>query len=382
MEIFFDEQIFLSQNAGGISRYFCELATALKETGLGSPLIFGGVSRNQHLKELRDLGSVDVVMVERRDMLRLRSFFKRLSKIWRRIAFMEYRWKVGEVLYHPTLYDVDPFISGRCVGTVVTFHDMIPEWLGATAISDRAGKQEVFLRQRKDAFERANAVVSVSHATAVDICKYYGSGQESKIKVAHHGTSKMTHASSGIPLSGRPYFLFVGNRSGYKNGLMAIKALGAISATGVALVFFGGPPFSPVEVEFITENKFGECVFHCSGSDAVLADLYTHAVALVYPSLYEGFGLPILEALSYECEVIAHNGSCIPEVGGNAIHYANCEVDFELAAKMAFLLTKGVDRSEFLIRAAEQVSLFSWARSAEVHYNVYQEVVLCSKAAR
>ena len=119
------------------------------------------------------------------------------------------------------------------------------------------------------------------------------------------------------------YLLYVGYRNGYKNFKRFIKAFASsdLLKNRFALVAFGGGPFSNEEKESFSELEIGTQIRHLDGTDLHLAHCYAHATALIYPSLYEGFGLPILEAMTANCPVICSHHGSLTEVAGEAAAY-------------------------------------------------------------
>jgi len=109
--------------------------------------------------------------------------------------------------------------------------------------------------------------------------------------------------------------------------------------------------------------------------DAQLATLYHHSVALVYPSLYEGFGIPPLEAMACETAVIASSCSSIPEVVGDAALLVDPESEDDLAEAMILLMEDSTRRAELIRRGRQREKLFSWDKMAGEIYNIYREVI-------
>ena len=182
----------------------------------------------------------------------------------------------------------------------------------------------IFLK--KKAIDRADHIICISENTKSDLINIY-SINEQKISVVHNG---FTHGDSikkvnlnEFYFSKKPYFLYVGERNGYKNFNFLLEAFNKSEKLKktMNLVCFGGAPFSQSEINQIYNLGFNKNqIMHFSGSDSLLKSFYhtSYASALIFPSLYEGFGIPPFEAMSNKCPVIANNTSCLPEVIGNA----------------------------------------------------------------
>ena len=137
------------------------------------------------------------------------------------------------------------------------------------------------------------------------------------------------------------YLLFVGMRDGYKNFGNMVRAIGALPNNGepLRLVCFGGGPLSAAEVLTCVEAGVSETrLIQISGDDRLLAHAYHNAVALVYPSLYEGFGLPLIEAMTQGCRWVCSAGSCFPEICGNAAEFFSPQNVDSIQAALARVL--------------------------------------------
>jgi len=122
--------------------------------------------------------------------------------------------------------------------------------------------------------------------------------------------------------------------------------------------------------------KFKLKVKHVEGDDNVLKSLYNNAIALIYPSLYEGFGLPVLEAMACGCPVISSNTSSLPEVGGDASIYFDPTNAEELKFKIEDILTSTAVREKYKILGLERVRKFTWQQTALDTYEAYKNLVI------
>ena len=174
--------------------------------------------------------------------------------------------------------------------------------------------------------------------------------------------------------TGQPYFLFVGGRGGYKNFdrlLFAWKAVvGRISDCHLAVV---GDLFRSKERRRIADLGLGRHVreYGCVG-DEQLRKLYQNAVALVYPSLYEGFGIPLLEAMECGTVVVASQASSIPEVVDDAALLFDPTKQDDLTDILLDLLTRPESRAQWIDRGRRRAALFSWRQTTGATMNVYR----------
>lgn len=168
--------------------------------------------------------------------------------------------------------------------------------------------------QKSKAIKNSNLVICVSQNTANDLLKYMPI-PEHKIRVVHNGVSDNYHPLSPNPTINNEV-LFVGGRSRYKNFNLAIQAVSSMPELRLSVV--GGGDFSEKEKALLNELIPGRYKWLGRLSDAQLNAEYNQAYAILYPSSYEGFGIPVLEAMKAGCPVIAVNSSSIPEVAGDA----------------------------------------------------------------
>ena len=370
--VFMDEQAFLMQKAGGISRYFCMLAGELARMQGIHVHLFGGISANLHLHEILANPFLHPTRCRRRDRWRINSFLARISRVWRRRTFNAVRRRFQKVIYHPSFYAVDPWIAERADATVVTFFDMIPEWLAQQAPTERPSE---LLDQKRAAANHAQMLIAISQATRADVLKCYPE-LRAPITVTHLASRLDANAESrgAVPAPRFPkrYFLMVGNRHGYKNGITVLRAFAKLAATNDAeLIAFGGEPLNTDERAILQENQAAARWRQVGGDDQLLAAYYSHAVSLVYPSSYEGFGLPILEAMQMGCPVITAFNSSLSEVGGDAATYVNPNNIPELAGAMLRLLETEDYRKDMIMRGRKQAARFSWEETARLTREAY-----------
>jgi glycosyltransferase involved in cell wall biosynthesis len=141
------------------------------------------------------------------------------------------------------------------------------------------------------------------------------------------------------------------------------------------LVCFGGGVFSGDEKRVIRDLKIDNKVKILAGDDGVLAYLYRHAGVFVCPSLYEGFGIPVLEAMSCGCPVAASNASSLPEVGGDAVSYFDPRDKHSIKGAVRRIIEEKEYRRELIARGLEQARTFSWDKAAEETCGVYEKAL-------
>jgi glycosyltransferase involved in cell wall biosynthesis len=251
---------------------------------------------------------------------------------------------------------------------VLTVFDMIHErFPGSFPPTDRTAQHKA------TAVARADHVVCISHSTRSDLIEMLGVAPH-RTSVVHLGHTLQTAAPRGAASVDGPYVLYVGQRGGYKNFLPLARALAASAAgaDGIRLVAFGGGPFTASERAELAASGYDERrVEQRSGGDDELARLYAHASALAYPSLYEGFGIPPLEAMALDCPVVCSNTSSLPEVVGEAAELFDPCVPASMTAALDRVLLDAQRADALRARGRARVAQFSWERCAAETHAVY-----------
>ncbi len=251
---------------------------------------------------------------------------------------------------------------------VFTVHDMIYELLDAYI-----PKENVFVRrfiaEKRRCIEQAALLIAVSEHTKKDILACYPDVAAQKIVVIHHGVDALFFERDAVAerLDERPYFLFVGQRGLYKNFLRFLAAFGEAGLArdfDVQVISPVGAGFSSEEIACIERYRLQSCVhLVVAASDSLLRQCYARAVALVYPSEYEGFGFPVLEAMASGTLVATSNVSSIPEVGGDAaIYFDPCNVESIAATLLYISRLTPAERHERICRGVAHARTFTWER--------------------
>jgi glycosyltransferase involved in cell wall biosynthesis len=359
----FDPQIFSLQSVGGISRYFFELARAMNRSNPETARIFAPWHANQYLADCEDelfaggrhsavqgaaFGAAGWYMLTTANLYRLK----------RHLGGNDY-----DVLHHTYYWPVT--LRGYRGSTVTTVHDMIDEVFGRGGLRSRLKRRAV---------ATADHVICVSHNTRRDLIKYFGTPEE-KTSVVYLGRPAAPRGQRQSRVVGtRPFALFVGHRGGYKNFLSLVHALGASVCLkrDIDLVCFGGGEFTTQETAAVKAAGLEGRVSQRNGDDRDLCGLYGDATLMVYPSLYEGFGLPPLEAMAYGTPVACSNVSSIPEIVGDAAELFDPE-DTDSIRSAIERVVYSRDRSRELVeRGNARVGRFSWEQCASETFEVYR----------
>lgn len=249
---------------------------------------------------------------------------------------------------------------------VVTVHDLIPEML--------QGNLRV-AACRRQLLNDATHVIAVSENTKRDIMRLYGTS-ESKISVIYHGhmqeSSVITERLKDIPW---PYILYVGKRDGYKNFSFFIEAIAPLLRESNLGLFCTGSEFNEEERTMFERLGIGDKVKQEFVADSVMPSLFANAVVFVYPSLYEGFGIPILDAFIVGCPVILSDCSCFPEVAGDAALYFSPKDGVVLRNNIVSVMTDVPVRNVLVENGYRRSKMFSWEKCAEETATVYRNVL-------
>lgn len=248
--------------------------------------------------------------------------------------------------------------------SVFMAYDMIPEVVGANL-------NEPMWKEKHHAIRHASAYIAISENTANDLAKFFPEIAPKSVTVAQCGAQSFFSPASQEDIKdfknkygiSKPYFISVGGGADYKNSILFFKAFAQLaSKQGFEIVCTGSGVLLEGELRKYT---LGSVVHKLQLNDEELRLAYVGAVALVYPSKYEGFGLPVLEALSCGCPVITCPNASIPEVAGEAALYVNDE-DVEGLADALCEVQKPKIRNSLIAAGLEQAKKFSWSKMAKM----------------
>jgi glycosyltransferase involved in cell wall biosynthesis len=347
----FGPEIWSAQSNGGISRYFVELSKNLALLG-NSNLVLVSQHSNSQLPKIENT-------------LELSHLKKNLRAIGKSSS-------TEKKIYHATYYSRSNLRIAKSLGfkTVLTVFDMIGE-----IFPERPPRFRFFRDTKSKSIRLADKIICISESTKHDLVKILGVDKK-KIEVIHLASSFQDETSGGLETPRQNSILYVGKRSGYKNFKVLLQAFGASDSlrSNFSLVAFGGGGFDDEEEREIANLELCGTVIHASGDDSMLRELYLTSKVLVYPSLYEGFGLPLLEAMSLGCPVITANVSSMPEIGGDAALY----FDPKDVRALQNLLEKTLVDEEMLeslsVRGLARSGEFSWRMTALKTLDLYNQL--------
>lgn len=367
MKVAFDHQVFSDQPYGGISRYIIEVARHLNEIAPDvQGRIFAGLHYNRYLVDENLRVAQGMYFEPRRFTGRIRNL---VNATYAETALRAWRPDViHESYYHPTGW------GPRNTKRVVTVHDMIHE-----LYPERFPADCPVTSWKRAALARADAIVCVSETTKADLQRLMPEYTQPTVVIPHgHGyLPASSHASAFIKkmTKGRPYILFVGKRGLYKNFKTLLHAYASNEELkkSFALVAFGGGQWEPDELDEISKLRLCHSdVLQFSGSDDLLHAAYEQATVFVYPSIYEGFGIPILEAFAARCPVACSDIPIFHEVAGKQAIFFNPESSDDV--KNALLLCIQDTKNSKTAESKKRANSFTWENSAARHLEVYSSL--------
>lgn len=339
--IVIDGIVFSLQTHGGISVYFRKLLDYLESQRVHATLTLDNPVR----QEISGYGTEIAVL-------------RRRARILER--YQSCRVPPDTSVFHSSYYR-QPCASN--LPTVMTVHDFIYERFA------RGPRRWIYTTQKYSAIRAAHAVICISESTKQDLLDYVGVSNEQSIHVIHNGGSE-TFRPVTLPSSPMPYLLYVGLRGGYKNFALALQAMALLP--DFELYCVGGGRLRPRELSGVPASV-AERIKHLGFvDDEMLNALYNQASCLVYPSSYEGFGIPVVEAMRAGCPVVSVACEAVIEVGGDALTIAE-GLDPKALAD-AILKTVSSDRPRLIERGLLRASAYSWEKTHARTLEVYRSL--------
>ena len=381
MTIFFDYQGFEMQPFGGVSKSYAEMISHLKSMGVDARLVIKE-SDNEHLKQNGIAPTVKSIGTTNKRWFGGKKMFKGQRRLLRKgLSLFGYHNDFLSInqdycikllkrqrfdIFEPTFFDPYflPYLKGKPF--VLTVHDMIPEILGV----------DMPQAQNKKLLCPLSAHIHVpSENTKKDLVNILNIDSD-KVTVTPHGSPTLptTHHPSPYPF---PYLLYVGARWSYKNFAPFVGECGIIISKYPDLrIVCTGSPFTQEEERLIAKHGLTQHFLQTYANENGLQALYQNAIAFVYPSAYEGFGMPILEAFACGCPVLLNCASCFPEVGGDAALYFDINRRGEMAEQVITMIQcSAEDRFALITKGEERTKAFSWEATVWKLKQVYESLM-------
>ena len=375
LEVIVDGVIFQFQSRGGVSRIYSEILPRMCEQDESLRITLLTKEGRAPLQPLPEHSSITRRAVPHLDP------YLRPWRLWGRYApalkrTMDKLW-IGEgkgKIWHSTYFTQPHQWRGTQVVTVVDMiYELYPKFFNKPF-------DDQFREQKRRAVSDAAAVICISETTRIDVEDYYGIPRDKTfvVPLAHSdlfrppGNEANTHGTHG---ESRPFLLYVGRRGHYKNFDLLLDAYSSWDRRNeVDLLVVGDRDWTPEEQKRLAELNLGAQVRLLTDiDDEQLRHFYGRAAAFVYTSLYEGFGIPLLEALACGCPVVASDIPSTREVAADCAIYFDPNSSEDLRAVLEKIVADGPNESR---RAAgiARAALFSWNETARQTLEVYHSV--------
>lgn len=374
MKVLFDHQVFDMQRYGGVSKLYCETIPLMREhidfqigvresdnVCLHESNIINNLRYSHHI----NWGRLQSVNFHGKQWI-----YRHYEGVYRnrRYSTKLLRQQMFDV-FEPTFFE--PYFLDYLGKKpfVLSVHDMTPERFPNWYPNDTQAEHKKLL------CPLAAHIMTPTEQTKNDLVEILNINPE-QITVVSRGVNALPKTDIQPPIP-YPYILYVGTRQKYKNFDPFLKAFALTVQKHPELhLICTGPIFNSDERKTISNLKIGECIHHISPSVIELSSLYRNAIVFVFPSLYEGFGLPILEAFSCGCPTMLNNASCFPEVAGNAALYFDLDDNrnsfcdaFEQLWNMS-----STEREDLIKQGFDCLKKYSWQKTADNIINVYKKI--------
>ncbi len=367
MKVLFDHQCFTNQDYGGISRYFISIMNEFEyitDISYSLALKYSNnfyVHQDNRFKVKKFFADYN---------FRGKKFTSHLLNIQNSKSLIR---KNNYDVFHPTYYNPYFLKSLKDKPFILTVYDMTHElfpeivhWFDKTA------------EQKKFLVKKAKKIIAISHNTKKDLINILKVSPDD-IEVVHLASTidkTMNYNANYLQLPSR-YILYVGSRYYYKNfnnTLIAFKEL-VKNDDELFLICSGGGKFTEKEIKLFDENNLSNKILHRPADDNSLATLYSNAILFIFPSLYEGFGIPALEAMNCDCPLALSNVSSLPEVGGDAAIYFNPNDPSDISRVLTNVIYNDSLRNDLIKKSKERRKEFSWYKTATETKKVYEKVL-------
>jgi len=357
LRVRFSPDIFRAQRYGGVSRYVTELHRGLVARGIDSRIL-AGLHQNSYVADVPRTVGIDV------ERLRPERLRQAVTKVADRA--LERVWcarRRSDAVWHKTLFDRHVPDGPRLA---VTVYDMIHE-----RYPEQFGPRDVIPSSKRPWCEAADIVFAISETTRADLLERYALPPD-KVVATPLGVTVVEPRPGEVPFADSPWALYVGDRTKpYKNWRAALHAIAA-SGSDWRLACFGPAP-NVDDQRAVDAAGLSDRVRFVGGDDRDLARMYRSASALVYPSFYEGFGLPPLEAMAHGCPVVAARAGAMPEVLGDAALFFDPDDVDDLTTALSRVLDD--DRRAALQTAGRsRAGAYTWDRTVAATLDGYRMI--------
>lgn len=350
MNLVYDNIVYDLQRVGGISTYWYELSKRfLHAEGVNIRFVEFSEQHNNVQRNMLDIPASQITVDNAGG-----KFIQRYKRVRMDGA-------TPGTIFHSSYFRVPVKKPG--IKKVCTVHDFTHD------LFFKGPRVWLHNLAKNKAVMESDVILTVSENTRRDLLNFYPGISSDRVITVYNGVAEDFHVlSEAERQAAEPFALYVGSRDTYKNFDFAVRLMAQVS--GLQLYVVGSHP-SPKETKFLDQQIAGRYRFFSNISTAALNKLYNTAYCLLYPSSYEGFGIPLTEAMQAGCPFIAQHASSIPEVAGDAGILLN-GLDVE-EGKVAFSRIEK-ERRAIISKGFEQCKQFSWDRCFNETYQIYKSI--------
>lgn len=354
MKIIYDNIIFSLQKSGGISVVWYEMIKRfLKRKDINIKFLEADKKGNNIFRKKLDIPYSQIIEIKY-------PLFNIQRYINPTINFQE------PFIFHSSYYRV---CKNKHAINIITVHDFTYEYFVSGI------KKKMHSLQKYQAIRNSDHIICISENTKNDLLKFLPDVDENKIAVIPNGISDdyfvlpQENISVNLPFEKNEYLLYVGSRDHYKNFDLVLDVI----ASSKFKLVIAGKPLNNLEKTIINKKIAIEkykCLNNISNQNLNL--LYNNAFALLYPSSYEGFGIPVLEAQKAGCPVIAYNGSSIPEIIGDTPLLLD-DLSVEDILSKLDIISNDQQREQIIKKGIENANQYTWDNTFNKVLTLYKK---------
>jgi glycosyltransferase involved in cell wall biosynthesis len=374
IKVLYDYQIFEIQRIGGISRYFSELIKFSPEAELSLKYSDNLYVKDNYFKKYEILSNdisynLFLFSLNFKGKGHIYKYYNKMLQRDNQSISINYLKKSDFNIFHPTYYDTYflKYLKGKSF--VLTVYDMIHELFPQYFHNFHINK--ITSPNKKELIIKSNAIIAISENTRKDILRFFPE-LIGKIKVIYLG---FPFENTEDNIKKDNYILFTGERSYYKNFDAFVQAIAPLLIKYDFKLVCTGRPFTDEEKILLNNLKISDRTICTFATEDQLRELYSKASAFVFPSLYEGFGIPILEAFASNCPAVLSNTSSMPEVGGDAALYFDPYSIDDMRRQIERVITSTALQNNIIEKGKKRVKQYSWEKCAKETMEVYKTLL-------
>lgn len=363
MKILYDHDIFYIQKVGGVSKYFLEIFSIIKK--FHNVKIVAPIYINEYLKDYKSKNIFKLLKIKKK--------YKYTNRFFRFLNIIIFKFFLN--IYKPNIIHLTYFnkkleFKKNCK-IVITVYDLIHEIY----------QKKYFFKYpsnfKKEYISNADHIICISKNTKKDLLKFYNVDKKkiSVISLGFNRSKKFIKINDSF--LNNSYLLFVGERKKYKNFINLIIAYSNSKKlmSNFKIVCFGGGPLDSLEKKLFKKYNINLLNVKCiSGSNEELNYVYMKAKAYICTSLYEGFGMTILEAMNMNCPIISSNAGSLKEVGGDAVEYFDPNNIQDIKSKIEKIVFSKKNIYSQIKKYHTNLEKFSWELTAKKTISVYEKL--------